>query len=291
MTLITVLSYSFASAQHLYKLGTSARLTKQYFLILAKDKLFKTDSIHDTVFRVVHVLNEKNKKVFSQKIILSNDRLRDTLNYKILETVIYDTSEIKKFEDRASGNFFKIILVNSSDINSLTPVEDEINVKQKSKSTIQSKNIFSIKGRITATGQLSDNTYLYQSVPQNYVRTQVDAQVYLFGLPFNTSYYYTTENNSYLNKINNFRLSFDYPLFYQRLKDSLDKKIKLEKEKELQQLSSYDQLKLSKDYEKTFSKYKDSLNPKFKPDKEREFAQLSKYNVNDLNKEYGSISS
>ncbi|MCU0442349.1 MAG: hypothetical protein MUE96_08125 [Bacteroidia bacterium] len=106
-----------------------------------------------------------------------------------------------------------------------------------------------VKGTISVVSQYSNNSYLYQSIPESFVRTSIDLTVRIGGLPFNTSYYYTTESGSGFNQINNFRLSFDYQEFHRELEEKVRKKIEANSQNEAKKITGIDILQINNEYD------------------------------------------
>lgn len=268
--LIFVMPLEIIYAQNHIKLGPpiiGSRGIYSIFSITSKDSTRQNDSI----VRVVRIFKNENL-LLTYKII--SVHIGNDLSFQILGLEARDTS-LNKFLQNKNELFpyerYRVQLVNSSGINDQGAIEDELSINKeidnkKSQidmikgvkpstidSMVLSQKTISIHGNISLIGQMSDSKYLGQSVPQNYLRTQINSEISLFGVPLNMSYYNTTENNIELNKINNFKISFNYELFYNNIKKKLDERMNIDKSNKLNKLTNINIIEINKEYSKLLS--------------------------------------
>lgn len=219
----------------------------------------------------------KTVSLFNQENLLGSFRvkIKSDGSFQVIDNIIKDSILNSTFKSDTSIKYVcegcKVLLINAKELTDQYPIEDVLFITTKATedsaskitsllrntqldSSIKGIKPITIKGNITTIGQLSDNKYVGQTIPQNYIRTYVNSEVSVFGAPFNVGYNYTTESNEGLNKINNFRVSFNYEKFYQNLKNSAEKKINAEKEENLKHLSKFDINELNKEYGKLATK-------------------------------------
>lgn len=113
--------------------------------------------------------------------------------------------------------------------------------------SVKKEPFFKIKGSVTVTGMLSDQKMLNQYIPSNYLRTYVNSEIEIGGLPFSAGYYVTTENTA-AHPINNFRVSFQYEKFRQKLNSKMALQIQNQKDNEIMQFKNFDIEKVNKDH-------------------------------------------
>ena len=260
LTLMTTILFHLSiQAQNSYKIGKPTDIDIQnnrFFSLIKPPK--DTITIEDSAYRIVHVL-------YNNELIVSYKLRPDT---QLTESTIHDSvvfNKLKSTDSLFSSPNFKAELIISSDILARFPIESIYQSQLRPAiidnvisviDTVVKKDAIKITGSVTITGQYSDNKYLFQSVPQSFVRGHVNVNVDLFGLPFSSGYYYTTESNSGVNKINNFRLSFNHEQFYQNLKSKMAKKIELSKISEIKNVTNIDIHSLNSE----FSKLQNELN-------------------------------
>jgi len=233
---------------------------------------FKVNKVSDdTLIRVINIL-KKDKQIAAFKVgIISKENTHYFIIDKQIKDSLFASCLLNNSINKFLYNGCQIFLVRSENINAVIPIEDMIFMPDKSITDSLSKaanlikklpkdSLFkkikpvTIKGNIITAGQLSDNKYVGQTIPENYIRTYVNAEVSLFGALFNVGYNYTTESNNGLNQINTFRLSFNYEQFYQNLKSNVERKINAEKEEQIKQLTKFDIDDINKEYGKLRSK-------------------------------------
>ncbi len=188
--------------------------------------------------RVLHLYYNNNKVVSFHARFFSNSTGTNLLRLDsvVFDSVMYDSirsSPVLMAEQKA----YKLTLVNAPDIAFEFPIEymlagnrtsadTAVTKKDSSEKAIKKRPLFSIHGSVKMMAQVSDNKYLYQGMPQNYLRTYVNTEIECLGLPFSAGYFYTTENNSGINQLNNYRISFQYDKFYDGLNQRLNERIK-----------------------------------------------------------------
>lgn len=189
--------------------------------------------------RVLHVYYDQNKVVsFRASFSSYNNRTAlSALDSIVFDSVMYD-SILTSPSIMTRRKEYKITLVNTSEMMIEFPIEDietgNISAQDSTgnkKDSIEVKRPkkaipFSVHGSVKLVAQVSDNKYLYQGIPQNYLRTFVNTEINCFGLPFTAGYMYTTESNSGINQLNNYRISFQYDKFYEGINQRLSEKIK-----------------------------------------------------------------
>lgn len=77
-----------------------------------------------------------------------------------------------------------------------------------------------LHGEVKVEGYYSDVRALYQDIPNAYLRTSVNADLELLGLPFRLGVMYSTENNS-THRINGFRIGFSNETFLANLRKNM----------------------------------------------------------------------
>ncbi len=243
-----MLVYSTTSAQLSYKLGPPTPAdVKSGKLFLLKISTGDTTG-NDTSYHVIRIQNVdtlivcyKLQVIHSARSIISN--ITDSV---VKDSIAYQQLMLDSTRNKAN---LRISLIESSDLEAAYPIAviyqspQKISIEKRVDSMVDSivkSKPVKINGTLTLIGQYSDHKYLYQSVPQSYVRGYVNTTIDVLGLPFSAGYYYTTESNSGVNQINNFRLSFQYDQFYHHLKSKMDKKIELSKTSEIKNITNID---------------------------------------------------
>lgn len=233
--------------------GKRAPLLSPFFHI----SFVNPETLTDTTFFVAHVYHD-GQRMFSLGLITAK---ADSTHIQTLVTgtKISDTTFIKNYPygvDSAVWKSYRVTIVQSEDLDSEFPIiasKDFISVKPVQDSAVadtsskKKKSPVNIHGSVTVIGQASDGKLLYQTVPQNYVRTFINTDIDAFGVPFNAGYVYTTENNSGLNRINNFSFSFNYEKFYNNLKQKLEAKMQAGVDDKRNRLSEMDMEKVRKE--------------------------------------------
>ena len=188
--------------------------------------------------RVLHLYYDNNK-VASFHAVLHSDSISTTLSSLdslVFDSVMYDS--ILAHPLLTKRKEYRLTMVDASHLAIDFPIEgvlagnvsvsDTVSTKKDSTGIGFAKKIppFSIHGSVKLVAQASNNKYLYQGLPQNYLRTYVNTEIDCFGLPFSAGYMYTTESNSGINQLNNYRISFQYDKFYEGISQRLSEKIK-----------------------------------------------------------------
>lgn len=194
----------------------------------------------DSSERVIHLYFNENK-IASYHAMLRSDSTGiklTQLDSVVFDSVMYDSilSNVAQLSQRKE---YRLTLVNAGYIGIEFPIEDVMegtvsviaadSAKTDSslvKSLAKKLPPVSVHGSVKVMAQVSDNKYLYQGIPQNYLRTFVNTDINCFGLPFSAGYMYTTESNSGINQLNNYRISFQYDKFYEGISQRLAEKIK-----------------------------------------------------------------
>lgn len=204
------------------------------FRLSVKDS---TLSYGDTLKRIVKVYYSR-EKVVSYKLSIRKDSLTSKSMIEVLDSVITDSMSYFRLLESDSlrrGSEFSLILIKSEDLNTSFPIEDiyqgmgTIRPPKLPFDTLFKKKPLVVHGSVTLIGQYSNDKYIYQTVPENYVRGYTNLNVELFGLPFSTGYGYSTESSFGPNKINNFRFSFNSAEFYQKIKMEVERKLEVKK--------------------------------------------------------------
>ncbi len=244
-----MLIYLSSLAQITYKLGPPKggnNWDRKMFSLKIKDTAAVSGDTSVKVVRVVY----NDVPVISYKINIVWDSLM--LTYFVSDSTVYDSVFYDKLltsDSLRNAGGLRIMLINAAEKDAAFPIiafyqsnSVRIDLPKISNTldSIKKDKPIKINGNITAIGQYSDNKYLYQTIPQNYVRTYVNINADVFGLPFSTGYYYSTESNAGLNKINNFRLSFNYDKFNYNIQEKLKKKVELSSAKHLDQFADID---------------------------------------------------
>lgn len=257
--MLILLLHSYSYSQQAYKLEPPRTADK------ADGRLFhfsssKQFSESDTGTKILHI-TIASKNVISYKVTMEHDSTRSVI--RVLDSLIHDSalySSALATDTVIANNEFKIVVVASDKINTQFPVENVYQTRPRTKivgitytnplDSIKKSKPIKLSGSIQTIGQVSEDKLPYQTIPQNYVRTSTQLNADVFGLPFSTGYYHTTEGNQGLNKINNFRLSFNYQQFYSNVRTRLDKKIELGKMKQLKSMTPIDITALNDEYNK-----------------------------------------
>jgi hypothetical protein len=264
ITLLQVFYSGSASAQARFRLAGISAPGNGFKTTLFSLQPLQADSLADSTSRVVHVYAE-GERVVSYKVGFTRDSLG--LHAAITDSVVHNVLVLQQLQSSDTLQY-KSVLINTSDLNLEFPIEDlyvHTNVKSKAKAaaagamkslvdssqfSIPKKKPVTVHGSIRAIGQASDNQYSTQGIPQNYVRTYVNADVDLFGIPFSTGYNYTTESNSGANKINNFRFSFQYEQFHRNLKTRMEQRLQTDKQDKIKRVTKIDIGNLNKEFGK-----------------------------------------
>lgn len=198
----------------------------------------------DSSIHIVHVYKGPSLAVSLKVLSVKKDSL--TIQQTILFHKISDTLLVASYPDGIDSsllNDHRISVVRSENILDEYPViststftrNTTINKGQKdSAQAFQKKEkqkAVKIHGQVMVDAQLADGKMLYQVQPQHYMRTHVNAEVEVKGLPFDVGYLYTTE--SPVNAISNFRVSFNHAKFFASLKEKMNKKIELDAARQL----------------------------------------------------------
>jgi hypothetical protein len=255
LTICTLKSYQ-AQSQALYRYyaaDSQSIVSGNYYRILVMDTL----NVNDT-FKIKAAIRINGTAVINQKAtIIRHNRRIDITNQ---ENTFQDSLSLDSIHQGFWKDRFVNVFIINDDTSKTSNGDKEIlvsyplplgkgyNVDKDSVVTRKTDPLFSLHGSITTIGQLSDNKYQAQTIPQNYIRTSINAELTLFGLPFSTNYYYTTENTTGLNQINNYRISFNYNKFYNNLNQRLNKKIQNEKQHKLNTITTIDIKELDKEY-------------------------------------------
>lgn len=263
ITLLLLTHSPIAKAQALFRLAATPAAKQEEKLLFGvhvKAKRAKEDS----TIRVVQVYSQGNH-VISYRLLLITDSAG--FHSSIMDSVVRDTALYDQLRADTSSKpaEHRAVLVATADPDAESPVEDIYyysgtgspaqdvvagrlkELKDSAVLSVPRKNPVSVHGNITAIGQASDNRYQSQGIPQNYVRSYINTDIEVYGVPFSMGYYYTTENNSGLNKINNFRLSFQYDRFYRNLKDRMEQKLQSDKQDKIRNVTRIDIGNLNKE--------------------------------------------
>jgi hypothetical protein len=247
IALMILLLYSNLQGQTVFKLKkpTDRDLScKRLYSLQISDSSLVTG---DTLNKVIRVYFANDPVVF-YNIQITKDSA--SLSVYVNDSSILDTSRYQQLlvnDSLRNSRAYRLLLTGSDDVGKDFPISGVFQyyalpvppVKAKLDTILKQKPL-TVHGSITIIGQYADNKYTYQTIPQNYVRGYANVNAELFGLPFSTGYGYSTESNTGLNKINNFRLSFNHDQFYQQIKVKLDKKIEASKAVHLKELTHID---------------------------------------------------
>ncbi|MES2779264.1 MAG: hypothetical protein V4651_05135, partial [Bacteroidota bacterium] len=262
--MLLLLTYTYSCAQQPYKFEPPSAFDKTSNRLFHFKAPASFQGIDSSV-KVLHV-SIASKNVISYKIAVVQDSSQSFMN--VLDSIIHDsavyTSALSS-DTVITNNDFKIVVVNSDNLNVQVPVENIFQTRPRNKllvlnmnnpalgiplDSLKKKKPVTFNGSIQVIGQLAEDKLPYQGVPQNYIRTYTQFNADVLGIPFSTGYYNTSEGNQGLNKINNFRLSFNYPKFYANVRKKLDKKIELGKMNQLKSMTSLDINALNAEYTK-----------------------------------------
>lgn len=233
LTILVLLSQSIAYSQVSYRFNrdhSSGRDSLLFRITCASGCIRDTTSD-----RVVHYVAGQDKIVsFLLRIAADSN----TVSYRIYDSLVHHRElcdSILKHSYRPLQS--RLILVNAGDVYADFPYEDVLLLEDKERPAQDSVKIedpagrkslpagFSLHGYVRVNAQLSDNKYLYQQTPASFIRTEVGTDINLFGVPFSSGYYHTTENNG-MHPINNFRISFLYDKFDANVREQVLNRIK-----------------------------------------------------------------
>lgn len=136
-------------------------------------------------------------------------------------------------------------------------------------------NGFNKDGTIEIESFTSNKTLPYGLSEQHYTRIYANPRVSMFGLPFQSDLYYTTEDNSYFNT-NSISFSFDVDAFKDQIKNKSSDIIS-QKKKELIQLSDFN---IDLDiYKNDINRQKSALNQSYKSKLSHMEEQFSSFEI------------
>lgn len=187
----------------------------------------------DSTIYVAHVYQDA-KRVISYKISSIQSKQFPKGKDSILAVHISDTALIPDYPQVIKDELYRhyrVSVVESEDIMTEYPIltsrtfehkTDTSNLSLPVKDTAEKKKPWiTLHGNVTMDAQTADGRLLYQQRPQNYVRTGVNLQAEVAGLPFDAGYLYSTESSN----ITNFRVSFNHAKLYEALKQKVNKRI------------------------------------------------------------------
>lgn len=226
------------------------------------DQTFSTT----TVSRAVRIVDNENRLIASILFSCYFDSVKVFHNDPI-KTEMADKNDTFSISNKSIVDFYKIYLIIPESNNHLTLIEDSLIIGKAKQALLfyfplttslhkndsgeakaKKRNPFlKVHGNIIVSGQLADGKLYGQGIPEKYLRTQVNCKPELLGVPFNFSYYTTSENNSDFHGINNYRVSFDYATFYNKLKHRLDTLSELDKLKKISRITKLDIEQINKE--------------------------------------------
>ncbi len=272
------------NGQAIYKIGKPKSNQAGVYLPFSITSPSKT-VYSDTGFKVVHI-QQQTQRVCSYRLRIVKDS--SGLTVEAQDSLVQDSLLFIKLLSKDSITekpVVTLIMVASGDLHSELPIDD-IYIPPASIATavipptislpldsLKKEKPVKINGSVMVIGQYADNRYPNQSIPQSFVRTAINANVEVFGLPVSTSYYYTTENINGSYQINNFRMSFRYDQFQSNIKAKLNKRAELNKINQLKHFTNLDINSLNAEYEKL----RNEINSKdFKKRLEKNLAVIEK---------------
>lgn len=196
--------------------------------------------LSDSIDLIAHIYQNRDLVISFKLQLISQNSIQDL---QILQYKVFDTLLIRNYPNQIDSsllNNYRVTFVYSDSIHKQSPVAYELkvggNVSAFSKKILhKAQENFSVHGSIGVIGQLSDNRYLNQRTTQNYLNTVINVDVNLFGIPLSMSGLNSSMSNPDLNKINNYRVSFNYEKFHRDLQTKMEKKIKQKGEVKLEQ--------------------------------------------------------
>lgn len=222
------------------------------FFSIQTDSTSHTDSIN----LIAHIYQNR-KLVISFQLLLTNKN--DSQVIRILQFKVFDSILVPNYPNQIDTgllNNYKVTIVHSDSIQKQSPIAQELKVggfvyafsKELLHKTVEN---FAVHGTVGVIGQLSDNRYINQRTSQNYINTIFNVDINLYGIPLSMNGLNSSMSNPDLNKINNYRVSFNYEKFHRDLQTKMDKKIKLKSEVKLEQITPDINIKkLNKEYGK-----------------------------------------
>lgn len=136
--------------------------------------------------------------------------------------------------------------VNWGEQDSLKHNKSDSSRSLKLKPLIASQKMLALSGEVKMEGYYSEVRSLYQDIPNSYLRTSVNANLDLGGLPFQLDMLYSTESNN-THRINGIKIGFSNTVFIERLrKNMVDASNETRFAAELDSLNT-EQLKLKND--------------------------------------------
>lgn len=233
--MILLLTSTFVQSQGFYKVTFLKERGGQLFQFSSNHSapLLPTESCFDN--RVVHISSE-GKVIVSYALLLYYDSLKRDVSFTITDSLIYDTLDYQAIVNRELRrfNFFNVELVNSPNLTSTLPVEDVWRYVSGFIPSIElpdsiwknkKEPFLKVHGDVRIVAQASSGRYNAQITNPTFVRTNVNANIEVGGIPFQAGYLYTTEPTIGGHSINNYRLSFNSIQFNNAIKNKLDKRI------------------------------------------------------------------
>lgn len=134
-----------------------------------------------------------------------------------------------------------------SELKSTTSLSSELNNFESQKRTLHDalKENTKFSGDLEIESYMANNDLPFALNERQYTRVYATPQVTLFGLPFETDIYYTTEDNSYFNS-NSITFRFDINEFKKNIKGEVKETIEEKKSKLFQIIEVEDDLEIYK---------------------------------------------
>lgn len=151
---------------------------------------------------------------FARALILTLFFLLCCMKFLYAQETINDS--IANFD---SSSFSKKIYDFKSDSNLLSYPVKPLETKRLKTKSLQ------IGGTISIEAQYASSKYVYQQIPQNYIRFHVAPKISLFGIPFTSSFNLTSEQTRVNYNINRFQFALDVNELSKSIKTKLIDKL------------------------------------------------------------------
>lgn len=204
-----------------------------FFSLIRETNVSGVDEVETFVPRVIRVYSA-DRLVASYWTVVDSSVNTKEMILKVDSIVINDSLLLNGFKNSSDsiiskGYMVKVSKLNSNQIDSseliqFFPFDVQVLDSTSEKRKDKKRNAVSIKGRVTIEAQGASSQYPAQQLPELFVRSSVLIEPTVWGVPFDLSYFYTSETNTMPNNISNVKLSFNQDKFMRSLTEKLEEK-------------------------------------------------------------------